>query len=216
MGACLACFEQPTPPPITAQFSNIQTTSSGALALQQALFFPDDALPCRHYLRGDKCRRRNCTYAHTATSLVRLIGELRAATSSLDVCVFTITCNEIADEVAAAAARGVKVRIITDDSQATSQGSDVNRLSQCKGIEVRHDGDQAAHMHHKFAIVDGVTLLNGSFNWTRAAVTTNRENVVVTKQAPELLASFTAVFELMWREFSKNTAIPSPGDKTIW
>lgn len=34
-----------------------------------------------------------------------------------DVCVFTITCNEIASELVDAKKRGVLVRVITDDEQ---------------------------------------------------------------------------------------------------
>eukprot|EP00967_Tisochrysis_lutea_P024775 scaffold28472_cov22-Tisochrysis_lutea.AAC.1 len=59
----------------------------------QVLFYPDEALPCRFM---DKCRRNNCTYAHHATSLSRMLDFLNSAQRSLDICVFTITCNEIA------------------------------------------------------------------------------------------------------------------------
>jgi phosphatidylserine/phosphatidylglycerophosphate/cardiolipin synthase-like enzyme len=37
-----------------------------------------------------------------------------------------------------------------------------------------------ASKHHKFAIFDGKTLLNGSYDWTRSAFTKNEENVLVT------------------------------------
>ena len=64
-------------------------------------------------------------------------------------------------------------------------------------------------MHHKFAVIDGAVLLNGSFNWTRAAVITNRENIVITRHAPSLLGAFGAEFDRMWAEFARNTRLPS-------
>lgn len=42
------------------------------------------------------------------------------------------------------------------------------------------------HMHHKFAIVDGRLLINGSFNWTRQAVLYNQENCIITDN-PQLV-----------------------------
>ena len=53
------------------------------------------------------------------------------------------------------------------------QGSDIQRLAQ-EGIEVRTDADPKLHMHHKFAVIDNIVLLNGSFNWTRQAVLGNQ------------------------------------------
>jgi cardiolipin hydrolase len=47
----------------------------------------------------------------------RLLDILYAAHSTLDICVFNITCNELADAVIAAHRRGVRVRIITDNDQ---------------------------------------------------------------------------------------------------
>ena len=57
-----------------------------------------------------------------------------------------------------------------------------------------------SHMHHKFAVIDGRLLLNGSFNWTRSAVLENRENVVVTDN-PALVAAFNREFERLSKEF---------------
>ena len=158
-------------------------------------------MPCRNYLQGRECRRRNCTFAHSETSLVKLLRELDRVKTSLEICVFTITCNEIADAIEAAAKRNVSVRIITDDEQMKSQGSDIVRLAKVTNIKVRHDGDPTSHMHHKFAILDGDTLINGSFNWTRHAVISNRENVVITRAAPLLTKAFRDEFNKMWTAY---------------
>jgi len=89
------------------------------------------------------------------------------------------------------------VRIITDDETTTAEGSDIARL-KAAGIPVRTD-TTTAHMHHKFALVDGVLLVNGSFNWTRQASLENCENVMITNQK-EFVSAFSKQFEAMWSD----------------
>ena len=175
----------------------------GAKANDRVLFFPDPAMPCRATMRGQQCRRgAQCEYAHQPTNLTRLLDVLNSATKTLDVCVFTITCDEIADAIIAASqTRGVDVRVIGDDEQALSKGGDMGRIAE-SGIACRTDAAKT-HMHHKFAIVDGTTLVNGSFNWTRQAVLGNQENVVVTKGDPALVSAFAEEFERMWVAFGR-------------
>jgi phosphatidylserine/phosphatidylglycerophosphate/cardiolipin synthase-like enzyme len=47
----------------------------------------------------------------------RMLDLLYGARSTLDICVFNITCNELAEAVIAAHRRGVRVRVITDNDQ---------------------------------------------------------------------------------------------------
>jgi phosphatidylserine/phosphatidylglycerophosphate/cardiolipin synthase-like enzyme len=49
--------------------------------------------------------------------LRRLLQVLGSAKRTLDVCVFTITCDEIADALIQAHQRGVRVRVISDNDQ---------------------------------------------------------------------------------------------------
>ncbi len=86
-----------------------------------------------------------------------------------DVCVFTITDDRITRTILDAHRRGLTIRILTDNDKAFDLGSDVPRLREA-GIAVKVD-ETPFHMHHKFAIFDGVRLLNGSYNWTRSAAT---------------------------------------------
>jgi len=51
-------------------------------------------------------------------------------------------------------------------------------------------------MHHKFAVFDGVRLLNGSYNWTRSAAC-NEENLVLTGET-KLVQTFAQHFAEMW------------------
>lgn len=126
----------------------------------------------------------------------RFISE---AQRTLDICVFTITDNRIVDRLIEAHKRGVRVRIISDDLKSEDLGSDMEHLEQ-SGISCIYDATEA-HMHHKFALADGHSLLNGSFNWTRSATTVNSENILVTND-PKLVNRYVNEFEKLWISLS--------------
>lgn len=131
--------------------------------------------------------------------LHRIRRFIREASSSLDICVFTITDNRIVEALVEAHQKGIRVRIISDDDKSEDLGSDLEYLSD-QGIACLYDRT-SAHMHHKFAIADGNKLLNGSYNWTRAACRENNENITVTNQRP-LVERFISEFSSLWKKLS--------------
>lgn len=125
----------------------------------------------------------------------RIVHLLNTVTRMLDICVFTITDDRIADAILAAHRRRVAVRIISDDDKAHDLGSDIERL-RAAGVAPRVDRSEF-HMHHKFALFDRSRVLTGSYNWTRGAARDNQENFIVTAD-PRLVAAFTEAFEMLW------------------
>jgi mitochondrial cardiolipin hydrolase len=125
----------------------------------------------------------------------RIRSFLAQAKSTVDICVFTITDDRLTSAVLEAHARGVKIRIITDNDKAADLGSDADRFLEA-GVQLRVDRTPY-HMHHKFAIADRSLLLNGSYNWTRGAAESNEENFVITDDK-KLVSQFSAAFEKLW------------------
>jgi phosphatidylserine/phosphatidylglycerophosphate/cardiolipin synthase-like enzyme len=128
----------------------------------------------------------------------KIVALFDTAARQVDVCVFTITDDRISNALLDAHGRGVALRIVTDNDKAFDPGSDVERLRRA-GVPLRIDQSEF-HMHHKFALFDGHTLLNGSFNWTRSASQCNEENFLVTR-SPRLVKAFAAQFEQLWQQW---------------
>lgn len=138
-------------------------------------------------------------YFAPGDACLRKLRELcRSARRSVDVCVYTISDDRLAEEILACHRRGIAVRVISDNDKKFDDGSDVLRLREL-GVPVRID-DSPFHMHHKFSVFDGRVLANGSFNWTRSATTSNEENLVVTDDA-NLVRCFVGQFEELWQKF---------------
>lgn len=140
--------------------------------------------------------RQTACFSPGTECLDTIRSHLREARRGIDLAVFTISDDRISAEILAAHARGVPVRLLTDNEKEHDTGSDVTRL-RAAGIATVVDRTRA-HMHHKFAIVDGAWLLNGSYNWTRSASDVNEENLVVSNDL-RLVAVFQAQFDALWR-----------------
>jgi phosphatidylserine/phosphatidylglycerophosphate/cardiolipin synthase-like enzyme len=139
----------------------------------------------------------------------RIAYLIEGARHKLDICVFTITDDRISSAILQAHRRGVLVRVITDNDKAFDAGSDVAML-RAEGVPLRVD-NTPYHMHHKFALFDGGSLLNGSYNWTRGAASHNRENFLLTSDS-HLVGIYARYFERLWRELgpSNRAEAPSP------
>ena len=127
---------------------------------------------------------------------------IKKARKTIDLCIFWLSENKLADELIEAHKRGVKVRMITDDEAMKANGADAQRLCDA-GISVRTDYARRYHMHNKYMIVDSAFLVTGSYNWTVQAGKNNQENVIVVDDK-YFLQKYNGNFGDLWSQFSDN------------
>ncbi len=121
-----------------------------------------------------------------------VVGELNNARISVDVQAYSFTSAPIAEAVAKASERGVKVRVILDKSQQTEKYSSLTYL-QNHNVPTWVDSKHAI-AHNKIMIIDGQVLLTGSFNFTKGAEEKNAENLLVIHDQPELVKEYQENF----------------------
>lgn len=170
------------------------------LNLTEVIFFPDKVSGRQE--GGDYSREEKIgMYKEIlmgSPCLRRLMYHLSSAQCTLDLCLYLLTSHMLADAVLNRLEKGgVRVRLIVDESCAGLGGSQVAKF-RAKGAFVRMKRSDYL-MHHKFAVVDGQTLITGSFNWTMQAVMGNHENVIVTNDS-DLVRPFVTHFEMLWNE----------------
>jgi phosphatidylserine/phosphatidylglycerophosphate/cardiolipin synthase-like enzyme len=88
-----------------------------------------------------------------------------------------------------ASRRRVQVSVILDKSQRTEKYSSADFLEHA-GIPTFIDPRHAI-AHNKIMVIDGGTVLTGSFNFTKAAEESNAENLLVLVD-PVLAAKYSA------------------------
>uniref|UniRef100_I2Q057 phospholipase D n=1 Tax=Desulfovibrio sp. U5L TaxID=596152 RepID=I2Q057_9BACT len=90
---------------------------------------------------------------------------------------FNLSNKSIIRSLCSAAQRGVQVQVIQDAKQHAKSPKAAQELSHA-GAAVFFD---AMHhvAHNKIMIIDGSTVITGSFNFTQAANDSNAENILV-------------------------------------
>ena len=124
-----------------------------------------------------------------------VVAQIGAARHSLDMQAYTFTSSEIAQAVAEAHDRGVAVRVILDRKENETGKYSVGKYLTDHGIATYDDGEHPI-AHNKIIIVDGSTILTGSFNFTHQAEHENAENLLIIKGKPALAKAYEENFEL--------------------
>lgn len=125
----------------------------------------------------------------------RIISFINTAKNTLDVAIYSITHEGIADAIIAAKNRGVKIRIVVDRSQSKGAHSLVSTLVS-GGVDLKIGNFQGI-MHDKFTIVDGTFLETGSYNYTQNATSSNAENQLYIDDA-QTVQNYENNFGTIW------------------
>jgi phosphatidylserine/phosphatidylglycerophosphate/cardiolipin synthase-like enzyme len=111
----------------------------------------------------------NCT-----DQIVKALGE---AKHTILVQAYSFTSAPIAKALLDAHKRGVQVQVILDKSQRSEKYSSADFLAN-QGVPTMIDAEHAI-AHNKIIIIDGETVISGSFNFTKAAQEKNAENLLI-------------------------------------
>lgn len=109
----------------------------------------------------------------------KIIREIASARSEILVQAYSFTSAPIAKALIEAHKRGIKVVAILDKSQRTAKYTSATFLANMR-IPTYID-DKHAIAHNKVMIIDGITVITGSFNFTRAAQEKNAENLLIIR-----------------------------------
>jgi phosphatidylserine/phosphatidylglycerophosphate/cardiolipin synthase-like enzyme len=120
-----------------------------------------------------------------------LIARLGMARRSVRMLAYSFTSVPVASALIAARSRGVDVAVVMDREQAAGRGSQLGAL-RAVGIPVTRDGHHPI-MHDKVVIIDGLTVLTGSYNFS-AQAGKNAENLL-TLTSGSLAASYLGDWE---------------------
>ena len=108
-----------------------------------------------------------------------IVGELHKAKSEILVQAYSFTSADIAAALVDAKKRGVKIQVILDKSNLTEKYSSADFVAHA-GIATLIDSEHAI-AHNKVMVIDGGTVITGSFNFTKAAEKSNAENLLVIR-----------------------------------
>ena len=122
-----------------------------------------------------------------------VVAEIRDAKQSIHMQAYSFTSRGIIAALIDAHRRGVKVMLVNDKKAADEQGSKASEAAEA-GIDVRVDGRHPI-AHNKIMLIDGRTIITGSFNFTNQAENSNAENLLVLHDKPQLYKVYEESFQ---------------------
>ena len=128
---------------------------------------------------------------------------------SLDLQMYQLSVQELADHVIAAHKRGVAVRVILDGNQTVNAGP--RAAMKAAGVPLQSAPSIFSFSHAKYLIADGALAVIATGNFNDGAVTKER-NYAVVDADPADLADLAKIFKADW---SANGSLDLPCTRLI-
>lgn len=127
--------------------------------------------------------------------LVGLLDALQTAEAQVLVMAYTLTQDVLTEMLIEQSRNGLDVKVLMEAGQIGSSGNDFRQLQE-GGVDARTDRNPY-NMHHKVIILDGRTVITGSYNFTRSAEERNDENLLIIEDE-DLAAAYLVEFSRIW------------------
>ena len=119
-----------------------------------------------------------------------IVAEIDAAKRTCFVQAYSLTSAPITLALKEAKRRGVRVEVLIDRGQSAQPGCTAAALTAADIRVIVAAGPGLAH--NKVLLIDGKTIVTGSFNFSAGAETENQENVLVIRAMPDLFGRYQA------------------------
>ena len=123
-----------------------------------------------------------------------VIRWVQKANATIFILIYSFTLDAVGDALITAHGRNVDVKVVFEASQI-SDYSEYSRLKS-NGVDVRKDTNSNL-MHDKVMVVDGISVLTGSFNWSNSAEESNNENLIVV-HGSDIASVYQSEFWRIW------------------
>jgi len=122
-----------------------------------------------------------------------IVSAIKRANRSIHILAYTFTSKAITDALVARRKANIPIRFIGDDVGMKGPGCQINTLLAA-GVECFTDGVHAI-AHNKVIIIDEITVIGGSYNFSSAAENRNGENLTITTDVA-IAAKYKANWDL--------------------
>lgn len=136
---------------------------------------------------------------------------LNSATKSIDMTMYELTDTTAQNDLAAAAARGVTVRVILDGQQQATNGAAYNFLN-AHNVKTIWSSTRFVYTHQKSIEVDGTSAYVSTGNLDSTYYASDRDYAVIEND-PVDVAAIEQVFNA---DFTNTAITPSNGDHLVW
>ena len=126
-----------------------------------------------------------------------LLKEIGSAKKSIHFMAFSFTHDALGKAMRDRFESDIEVQGVFEKRQIDDRYTEYNAMKDA-GLQVVQDKNKGA-MHHKVIVIDGETVITGSYNFSKNAATRNRENFLIIKGNNEIAEAYLGEFKRIVR-----------------